>query len=112
MEVSLLSGHGLSHPFPLLTVPLSIILPSLALLLEPAVNLLEILFKLDLGLMQLLVKFLQLGVLDLIGSGELGDLLGHEVDVVLVLAGQSLLLQLDLVETFMQGPQLSCVQVS
>jgi hypothetical protein len=62
--------------------------------------------------MQLLIELLQLAVLDLVGRSEFGDLLGHEVDVGLVLAGKALLLQLDLVEALMKRPQLASVQVS
>jgi hypothetical protein len=104
-----LSGHRFSHSFPLLAISFAIILPVFAFLLEPTVNLFEFVFKLDLSIMQLLIKLLQLDVLDFAGSGEFGDLLRHEVDVALVLAGQSLLFQLNLVEAFVQSPQLPCV---
>ena len=87
-----MSSHGFSHTFPLSAISLPIFLPVLAFFFEARVDLLELVLELDLGLMQFLIELFQLSILDLVGSGEFGNLLGHEVDVGLILTGKSLLL--------------------
>jgi len=85
-----LGSHVFEQPLALKAATLAVIFHLFAFFLEPTVKLLKLFFKLNLTLMQVLEKFLQLSVFDLIGTGKFGDLLSHEGNISLILICKTL----------------------